>query len=35
MVSIAALDNARKGKIEAICLFCYEEYMKQYKFVET
>ncbi len=30
---IAALDNARKGKVEAICLFCYEEYMKQYKFV--
>ena len=32
---ITALDNARKGKIEAICLFCYEEYMKQYRFVET
>ncbi|MEK6868303.1 MAG: Fic family protein [Nanoarchaeota archaeon] len=30
---IAALDNSRKGKIEAICLFCYEEYMKQYRFV--
>lgn len=31
---IAALNNARKGKMEAICLFCYKEYVKQYRFVE-
>ncbi|MBI5072511.1 Fic family protein [Candidatus Woesearchaeota archaeon] len=31
---ITALDNVRKEKVEAICLFCYKEYMKQYKFVE-
>jgi len=30
---IEALNNSRKGKIEAICKFCYNEYMKQYKFV--
>ncbi len=30
---ISALDNARKGKLEAISKFCIEEYMEQYKFV--
>ncbi len=30
---ITALENTRRGKIEAICLFCYQEYMEQYKFV--
>ncbi len=30
---ISALDNARKGKLEAISKFCFEEYMEQYKFV--
>ena len=30
---ITALENTRRGKIEAICLFCYQEYMEQYTFV--
>ncbi len=30
---ITALENARRGKIEAICIFCYQEYMEQYQFV--
>lgn len=30
---ITALENTRCGKIEAICLFCYQEYMEQYKFM--
>lgn len=30
---IAALDNARKGKLEAICRFCYTEYLKQWRFL--
>ena len=30
---ISALDNSRRGKIEAICKFCFKEYMKQYKFM--
>ncbi len=30
---INALDNARKGKIEAICKFCFKEYIKQYEFM--
>jgi len=30
---INALDNSRKGKIEAICKFCYEEYINQYQFM--
>ena len=30
---IAALDNARKGKIEAICRFCYTQYIKQHNFM--
>jgi len=29
---ISALNNSRRGKIEAICIFCYEEYLNQYKF---
>ncbi len=28
-----SLDNARKGKIKAICEFCYKGYIKQYKFM--
>lgn len=30
---IIALNNARKGKIEAISRFCYTEYLEQYKFM--
>ncbi len=30
---ISALENARRGKVEAICRFCYKEYVGQYKFV--
>ncbi len=30
---ISALDNARKGKIEAISKFCFEEYTEQYNFI--
>ncbi len=30
---ISALKNAIKGKIEAICKFCFKEYVGQYKFV--
>ncbi len=30
---ISALDNARKGKIEAICAFCFSEYVEQYRFL--
>lgn len=30
---ISALENARKGKLEAISKFCYEEYLETYKFV--
>ena len=30
---ITALENTRRGKKEAICLFCYQEYMEQYKFM--
>ena len=26
---ISALENAQKGKIEAICQFCFNEYIKQ------
>ncbi len=28
---ITALENTRRGKKEAICLFCYNEYIHQYK----
>jgi len=30
---ISALENARRGKVEAISTFCFAEYMKQYEFV--
>ncbi len=30
---ISALENSRRGKIEAICRFCLDEYLKQYEFV--
>lgn len=30
---ISALNNSRRGKIEAICNFCYKSYVKQYKFM--
>ncbi len=30
---LTALTNARKGKIEAICKFCYQEYLEQYHFI--
>lgn len=30
---ITALENTRRGKKEAMGLFCYQEYMEQYKFV--
>jgi len=30
---ISALNNARRGKIEAICRFCMKEYLKQYSFM--
>ncbi len=30
---ISALENSRRGKKEAICRFCFKEYLKQYKFV--
>ena len=30
---ISALNNFRKGKIEAICRFCFNEYIEQNKFV--
>ena len=30
---ISALNNSRKGKIEAICSFCFKEYIKQYEFM--
>ena len=30
---ITALENSRRGKIKAISLFCFKEYMKQYEFV--
>ncbi|MBU0457156.1 MAG: Fic family protein [Nanoarchaeota archaeon] len=30
---IVALENSRRGKIEAICKYCYKQYLKQYKFV--
>ncbi|MFH1589857.1 MAG: Fic family protein [archaeon] len=29
---ITALNNSKRGKKEAICKFCYEEYIKQYEF---
>ncbi len=28
-----ALENSRRGKVEAICKFCMKEYLKQYEFV--
>ena len=31
---INALENTRKGKIKAICKFCFNEYIKQYEFKE-
>lgn len=30
---ISALNSAQNGKIDAICRFCFEEYMAQYKFM--
>jgi Fic family protein len=30
---ISALGNSQKGKVEAICKFCFREYCKQYEFV--
>ena len=30
---ITALENSRKGKVEAICRFCFKEYIEQYKFM--
>ena len=30
---ITALNNARNGKMEAICQFCYTEYLVQYEFM--
>ncbi|MBU0460290.1 MAG: Fic family protein [Nanoarchaeota archaeon] len=30
---ISALENSRRGKVEAICKFCFREYIEQYKFV--
>ncbi len=30
---IQSLENSRKGKIEAICLFCLKEYLEQYVFM--
>ena len=30
---ISALENAQKGKVEAICRFCFNEYLKQYSFM--
>ena len=30
---LSALNNARKGRIEAISRFCFREYMRQYKFM--
>ncbi len=30
---VAALNNAGKGKLEAISKFCFEEYVEQYKFM--
>lgn len=32
---INALQNAQRGKIEAICQFCCKEYLEQYAFVES
>lgn len=32
---ISALNNSRNGKIEAICKFCFKEYMNNYKFIDT
>jgi len=29
---ISALETSRNGKIEAICKFCKEQYLNQYKF---
>jgi Fic family protein len=31
---ISALENSRKGKKEAICKFCMQQYLKQYSFKE-
>lgn len=31
---VSALENARKGKVKAICKFCFKEYLNQYKFIE-
>ena len=28
-----ALENSRRGKVEAICQFCFNEYVEQYQFV--
>jgi cell filamentation protein, protein adenylyltransferase len=30
---LSALKNAQRGKVEAICKFCFEEYMEQNKFL--
>ena len=30
---LEALENSRKGKVEAICKFCLKEYLEQYKFM--
>lgn len=30
---LSALENAQKGKVEAICKFCLKEYLKQYVFM--
>jgi Fic family protein len=30
---ISALDTTRAGKVEAICKFCFKEYINQYKFM--
>jgi len=32
---ISALENSRRGKIEAICTFCYNEYVNQYRFIAS
>jgi len=32
---INALSNAQKGKMEAICRFCFDEYINQYRFEKT
>ena len=30
---LSALENAQRGKVEAICRFCFNEYLHQYSFV--